>query len=395
MNTKRYQSYEEAATEYLAQFNALLLVQLEAKDPVKRTAGEIPTQALIQHADEIADISANMVPLARGYLESPDMNQREGISVHLLTQAAAELQLAYELLEIVQEGETKKAASAARRSARGANLREAISVLEKSMEFPVPRGISPYIKVKRTALTPTATIDQAKAELQKLAITTTGSISQRVLDFGGSVALNLISNTEWSAVINGAGLLGEEISKKLEAIKEGLGILLAKAVTAAVKTLLNVYDKIMALLGKDAEGKIRKQIREWLEKMKEEGKIELFDNLVSKLYRLDSFQKDLASWLEETEAEMEKINKTTGDVGTVVDKFAVLVSRMRMVENVIGLTKLINIPQVLAILAGIQVGLLGVVVYSGYDYIGYKQDRFMNLTKGVAEVIKENLLPGS
>ena len=63
-----------------------------------------------------------------------------------------------------------------------------------------------------------------------------------------------------------------------------------------------------------------------------------------------------------------------------------------MVENVIGLAKLIKVPQVLAILAGIQAGLLGVVVYSGYDYIGYKQVRFLNLTKGVGEVIKENLV---
>jgi hypothetical protein len=392
MSTKKYPSYEEAAVDYVAQFNALLQVPADVKGPITRAAGEVPAQALIERADAIADVSAGMMPLAKGYLESPDFNQREGISAHLLTQAAAELQLASELLEIVQEGETKKPALATRRSVRGADLREAISTLEESMAFPVSQGISPYVKVKRSVPKLTATVDQAKAELQKQATTTTGSISQRVLEFGGSVALNLISKTEWSAVIDGVGLLGKEISEKLDSIKKGVGGLITKAVTVAAKTLINVYDKIMALLGKGLESEIRKQIREWLEKIKKEGKIDLFDSLVSKLYRLDSFKKDLLGWLEKTNADTKMINKTAQEVGTLGDKFAVLVSRMSMVEHVIGLAKLIKIPQVLAILAGIQAGLLGVVVYSGYDYIGYKQVRFLNLTKGVGEVIKENLV---
>ncbi len=395
MEMMTYLTYEEAAQDYLAKFKALRETPPAPAAVVRRGAGEIAADTLIERAAAIADISAGMMPLARGYLESRDFNQREGISAHLLTQAAAELQLASELLEIIQEGETKKPPSATRRSARGVALREAISTLEQSMAFPVPQGISPYVKVKRSAPGRTATVGQAKAELQKQAATTTGSISQRVIEFGGSVALNLISKTEWPAVINGVGLLGKEISEKLEAIKEGLDTLLAKAVAAVAKTLLNVYDKIMALLGKDIEDKIRKQIQEWLEKIKKEGKIDLFDSLVNKLYRLDSFKRDLVGWLEKTNADMEMMNKTAQEVGILGNKFAVLVGRMGMVENVIGLAKLIKIPQVLAILAGIQAGLLGVVVYSGYDYIGYKQARFLNLTKGVAEVIKENLLPGS
>jgi hypothetical protein len=32
-----------------------------------------------------------------------------------------------------------------------------------------------------------------------------------------------------------------------------------------------------------------------------------------------------------------------------------------------------------------------VLVYAGYDYIGYKQPEFLNLTKGVGEVIRDNL----
>jgi hypothetical protein len=161
-----------------------------------------------------------------------------------------------------------------------------------------------------------------------------------------------------------------------------------------VKTLLNVYDKIMALLGKDVEDKIRKKIKEWLEKIKTGGKIELFESLVNKLYRLESLNKDLAGWMENTKAGKEIISKTAGEVSSMGDRFTVLINRMNKVEDVIGMARLIKIPQLLAILAGIQVSLLGITVYSGYDYIGYRQHSFLNFTKGVAEIIQENLIPG-
>ena len=47
------------------------------------------------------------------------------------------------------------------------------------------------------------------------------------------------------------------LAAKLDQVKQGASALVEQAVTAAEKTLLNVYDKILALLGKDAlaEGK--------------------------------------------------------------------------------------------------------------------------------------------
>jgi hypothetical protein len=48
-------------------------------------------------------------------------------------------------------------------------------------------------------------------------------------------------------------------------------------------------------------------------------------------------------------------------------------------------------PQALVVVTAIRIVLLTVLVYGGYDYIGYGQVKFLNLTKGVAEVIRENL----
>jgi len=87
------------------------------------------------------------------------------------------------------------------------------------------------------------------------------------------------------------------------------------------------------------------------------------------------------------------INTTTTDVAALADKFTVLVGRINTVGDVIGLAKFIQaeFPQVLMVVTAIRVALLAVLVYGGFDYIGYGQGTFLNLTKGVTEVIRDNL----
>ena len=73
------------------------------------------------------------------------------------------------------------------------------------------------------------------------------------------------------------------------------------------------------------------------------------------------------------------------------DKFVVFVGRLNTVGDVVGLARFIKLPQVLVIVTGIRVALLAVLVYAGYDYLGYKEPRFPNLTKGIGEVVQESL----
>ena len=75
--------------------------------------------------------------------------------------------------------------------------------------------------------------------------------------------------------------------------------------SVAAKTLYNVYRKIMALLGREIEDQARDKVTEWLEKVKEEGKIDLFEILVAKFYRVDSFKETLQGWLSKTTAEID------------------------------------------------------------------------------------------
>jgi len=278
------------------------------------------------------------------------------------------------------------------RAARGVSLRDAIDSMEKVMAVPVSAGLAAPAMARRTTTTEN-TPDEAKKALQRAAIVSAGAISQRVVEVGGDLAFNLVFKTEWTAVIQGAGLLNQDIARLLDQLKEGASELIQRSLTAATKTVLNVFDKILALLGKDVENQARTQIQKWLADIQKAGKIELFEQLVGKLYKKDKFEKDLPGWVEKTTANVDRINATTKEVVVVSDKFTVLVGRINTVGDVIGLARFIQtqFPQVLVISTAVQVALLTVLVYAGYDYIGYKQVEFLNLTKGVAEVIRENL----
>lgn len=391
MATLTYRSYEEAAQDYLARFRALREAPPAAAAVATRGAGEVAADTLIEQADQIADVSASMVPLARGYLEAPDPALREGISGQLLAQAAAELQVAIELLQIA-EGEAAGPPAPATRAARGVALRDAIDGMEKAMAMPVSAGLVVPGMARRAAKA-ADTPEDAKKALQKAATVTAGAISQRVIEVGGDLAFNLVFKTEWTAVIQSAGMLSKDIAELLDRVKEGASALIQRAVTAATKTVLNVYDKILALLGKDVENEARKRIKGWLDEIQKAGKIALFEQLVGKLYQVDALEAVLPGWLEKTTAKVDKINTTTTDVAALSDKFTVLVGRINTVGDVIGLAKFIQaqFPQVLVVVTALRVALLAVLVYAGYDYIGFKQVEFLNLTKGVGEVIRDNL----
>ena len=53
MPSKAYQTYEEAAQDYVAQFNALLEIPEEVPGTAKRGAGSVPVEPLIERAEAI------------------------------------------------------------------------------------------------------------------------------------------------------------------------------------------------------------------------------------------------------------------------------------------------------------------------------------------------------
>ena len=143
------------------------------------------------------------------------------MSGHLLSQAAAELQVAAELLKIAEEDQTGKPVVPTTRAARGVTLQDAIKDLESSMAKPVTAGLPVEFRVTRAI--PPVDPEGAKKGLPEAATTTAGAITQQVVEAGGDLAYNLVFNTEWGAVIQSTGLISSDVANLLEKIKEGVG----------------------------------------------------------------------------------------------------------------------------------------------------------------------------
>ena len=386
MDAQTLTHYQDLAQDYLEQFRGLSEVPQPPR-ATRRGVEEVPAEVLVQRADAIADVSARMVPLAGKVLQAYDPALREGMSGQLLSQAAAELQVATALLQLP---ETQPGVAPTVRTSRGPQLRQAIDALERAMTLPLDQGL--LGAGPRTRAVPrTLPFDQAKEALQATTSTTITGVARRVQDLGGDIALNLILNTEWSLVLEGASLMRKDVAEKLDKVKEGATALVEKAVNAATKTLLNVYDKILVLMGKDLEAEARKRVQAWLEKLEDEESIDVFDAMVDRLYQIDGLNQRVAAWLGATAVGADVLAQAATDVQGVGDKFGVLVERMDGLQTVMVLAKGIKIPQVLLVVTAVQIALLGVVVYAGYDYIGGKEPGFLNVTKGISEILEERL----
>jgi hypothetical protein len=188
----------------------------------------------------------------------------------------------------------------------------------------------------------------------------------------------------------------EDISAQLDKAQEGASALAQKAISTAEKTVLNAYDKMLAILGKDGQDVARKKIQQWLEQIEQEQekdkKVGILGKAVANLYQVDNMTQEMEGWLAETQAEAAQINEGTEQVDLLADKFIALVGQVQLIAKVLSFVKLVPMPVVLTIYVGFQVGLLATLVYAGYDYVGYKQVNFADITKGVAQILQETLL---
>jgi hypothetical protein len=378
MSANRHQTYEDAAKDYLTKLRALMDPPPDSGGTVATGSGGVPADVLIGRAEEIAGISTGMIQLAQGYLESADPVIREGIRGHFIDQATAELMLGIELLQIAEEEQTGRPSTAATRATSSAALWESISAVEKSSSVPVSDGISVGTSYRATDA---ATVGEAASAVKQAVDASASSISHRVQELGGDIAFDLVIGTQWTEVIQGAALFNKDIARLLESVKVGAGALFSKAVTAAARTLLNVYEKVVALLGKDVETAARGKIREWLDQIKQANKIELFASLIETLYGMDAIIKSVERELKQPNASLEILNRTADAVKALSDKFIVLVGRIRKLEDAMRLGKLIRIPQVLLVIVALQLALLAAVVYEGHAY----------LAKGLTGILRDNL----
>ncbi len=366
MEANPYSTYEDAARKYLDRLIAVMQ-QLQDETPMdSRSADDLNPNLFIKLAGEIADLSASMILLAKKYQSDPDPLVQEGIFCHFIDQATTELLLETKLLQIVQEEQTGAPSAAAIQATHSAALREAINATEKSIGMPVAHGLAIGASYR---ITEASNIEEAASSFNVAFGCTANNISCRVQELGSDITMDLIAGTEWTSVIPGVSSSRSPAENFLIEMDKSDGSIASGAAFTAGKMLLNVYEKIIALANRNVAIEIREKIGEWLKKIKQTGKIELFSDLVANLYGLDARIRSMERSLQDSSIALESINRASDLVKTYSDKFIVLTGRMRKLEDAIRLGKLIQLPQFLPTIMDLQIELLSSLVYAGLDYI--------------------------
>src|SRR5579862_9196038 len=127
MADAKFPNYEVASQEYLRQFQGILEPPPTPAAAAARGAVGIPADFLIERADGIAETSQAVTELSRAHLVSADFDQRETTGLQLVSQAAAELNLAVTLLESAGSEEEGKPIASRAASAQLSSLRDAVS----------------------------------------------------------------------------------------------------------------------------------------------------------------------------------------------------------------------------------------------------------------------------
>jgi hypothetical protein len=339
------QTYEEAARDYLAIFSDLTQQPLDVDSVTGQ--GEMPSEFLLKRADEIAGISASMIPLGRAYFDSADPAVRDGIYRHFIDQATVELLFGTELMHRAEARGNGPALPAAERATQNAALREAISAVKESISMRVGQGFPASMPHR---ITESADPDEAAAELTSAITSTSAGISRRVQEIGADIVFDLVHRTEWDEAARGVRLSDREVIGVWNDDQNPAG-----------KLVLNAYRKIAAVTDTNVEAEVREWIEEWLHHVKQGVEIRSFDALLRKPSPQGGGQNSIRG----AGAAFEIIKQTSDLIKSVFDRFIVLTGRMRKLGDAIRLSKAIKLPRWTQTMVVLQVTLLSALLSTG------------------------------
>jgi len=322
----------------------------EGTEAASALSVQLPNETMIRRAEDIAALSSVMIQLARDYLNSTDLMILDGIRSHFIDQAAVELLLGIELLQLSDET-SGLPSTAETRATSGAALREAISAVEKSSSVPIAQGLPKNISYRSSEA---STTDEAIAAFFQAAETAAGHISHRIQELGNDICFDIASGTERTEIIQWASLSTEEIGVILESMGKG----------PAGNLLLQSCRKII-LPGKDSS--IHSKV---IEHFQSDGMqpAEIFTKLAEHFHDTKSLKKTIAAEIERSDATPDAINKASDLIKAFSDQLIVLISRMRKMEDAIRLAKKLEISKLKPVTISLQVALLSALLRTGQDY---------------------------
>jgi hypothetical protein len=369
----------------LDEFNQQLRGFFVPPDGVKSTEGttrgggaDLPTEVLASRAEILVDASGRLGNLTVGYLDADEVPLREAAEMKLLAQANAQTEVALNLLQTAID-ESQGRSTGITRSSRSSGSQQSIDQLLSVLETPLEDGLQPF--VEKRALRGAAETDPAAARqgLQDSVRRSLKNISRKASQVS-SLGLDTLFNLDDTLLKKGVALVNKDLADLIDKVVAGFNALLNRLTTAAMRLLLQAYDWVLALIGKDSEQAARQKVQEWIDTLRQShqqagDEDTLASQLVEQIYATKAINDLVSQWLvAASQIDVSAINQTTDAVDALSARYEAKIDQVSSFLKVASVARSLplpvdKLPYVQLVVAAVVLGLLGYTLYSGYDYV--------------------------
>ena len=421
------QSYQDTLASYTAQLRGLFEQPpgAEVDQLATRGGAAIEPGLLASRAERLADTSRSLGEMTSGYLEGEAQAVREAAELKLLAQANAEVEVAVALLQAAED-EARGAPAGPTRSGKTAAAARAVNELADVLEAPLEGGLASFVEPSVVRGTRATKIEDLKKALSDQVARSLKDILRQA---SGTSSLALDSLLKLDGALLGRAIapVNQELADVLNRAAAGLGDKLEKLLQTAARLLLQAYDWVLTLIGKDAEAAARKRVKGWIDDLRTQKKPGdetpgLAEKLVASIYVPDDIKKDVGGWLKASQAGQDKLQKTTQAIGVLSANFEIKAKQTQKFIGAVGAVSpvaagavasltVLNpplvaslaaaLPAIEAVRAAVLLGLMGYIVFTGYDHVDSGKavffERFsVNIpdrVEGVRETVQKALAP--
>jgi hypothetical protein len=378
-------NYEQTLNEYTGQLRGLFAAAPETGTRQARRGGAVlDAGTLANRAEMLADLSGELASQHETYLESGQANERQGAEYKLLAQANADLQVAAALFEFAEREDRQP--TGARRSGSSVATAKALADLAAALETPIDQGVLPFIDKRAVRGRSSANREKAISALMEQVDRSLRQITRQA-SRTCSTALDTLFSLDAELLEKGAALISKQIAEQIDRVVSGLTAAIRRLVSTAVRLLLQAYDLVLSLLGKDAEASARKKVKAWVDELRNEHKqagdeVGLAEGLVGGMYASKQINEDVKAWATQSKTELETLNQAIEQVGLLSEGFELKAKRVQDTLKAVssargfaraGAVKLpllaTALPYLEILAAGVMLGLMGYTLYTGYDHV--------------------------
>lgn len=382
-------TYSEALAAYTTQLRGMFSAPagMAPSAGVARGAGvEVPVDVLADRAENMVTASRTLGNLTVPFLESESQPVREAAEMKLLAQANAELEVALALLEATgneASGET----TGTTRGGRTTASQQAINRLIGVLEIPLEMGMTPFVEESIARGVKSKDIPSACKALKDQVEFSLDTIVRQAAR-SSSRALDTLLSLDTSLLQQGVALLDKGAADLLAKISSGLNDLLQRLSKAAMQLLLQAYDWVLALIGKDTEKVARMKIKEWIDDLRPDHNTpddtpKLATELVKRVFNPAAVTVDLNERMARSKADLDALNKMVENVETIGANYEAKTKQAETFLKLVGAVKMLplpvdKLPYVQVAMAAVVLGLMGYVLYAGYDHVDTGKLTFFN-----------------